>query len=70
MDIDEVIEQYHAACHTFALGDPRPFRAIYARSDDVLLANPLGGASLGWEAVSQAIGLRVVEFPGRHAGSV
>lgn len=55
MDVDEVIAQYHSACHAFALGDPTPFRALYARSDDVLLANPFGGSSLGWAAVSQAM---------------
>jgi SnoaL-like domain len=55
VDIDEAIEQYHSACHAFAQGDPVPFRALYARSDDVLLANPFGGSSLGWAAVSKAM---------------
>src|SRR6478672_11792713 len=36
------------------LGDPAPVKALYARSDDVLLANPFGGFSRGWDAVSQA----------------
>jgi hypothetical protein len=39
----------------FALGDPAPIKALYARSDDVLLANPFGGSSRGWDAVSQAM---------------
>jgi ketosteroid isomerase-like protein len=55
MDITEVIERYHSACDAFATGDPGPIKALYARSDDVLLANPFGGASRGWTAVSQAL---------------
>ena len=64
MDIDEAIEQYHSACDAFALGDPGPFRALYARSDDVLLANPFGGSSLGWAAVSQAMDFASSNFSG------
>lgn len=52
-----MIEQYHAACHAFATGDPAPVKALYAHSDDVLLANPLGGSSRGWKAVSKALDL-------------
>ena len=55
MDIAQVIEQYHSACHAFATGDPAPMKSLYARSDDVLLANPFGGSSRGWDAVSQAL---------------
>ncbi len=55
MDIAQVIEQYHLACDAFATGDPAPIKALYARGEDVLLANPFGGASRGWTAVSQAL---------------
>lgn len=55
MGIAQVIEQYHAACHAFARGDPEPVKALYARTDDVLLANPFGGLSHGWAAVSRAL---------------
>jgi len=55
MDIEELIEQYHSACDAFAIGDPAPIKALYARSEDVLLANPFGGMSRGWAAVSQAL---------------
>jgi ketosteroid isomerase-like protein len=55
MDIAQVIEQYHAALHAFATGDPAPVKSLYARSDDVLLANPFGGSSRGWEDVSRAL---------------
>lgn len=55
MDIAQVIQQYHSACDAFAIGDPAPIKALYARSEDVLLANPFGGTSRGWMAVSQAL---------------
>jgi hypothetical protein len=55
MDIESVIEQYHSPMHAFALGDPAPVKALCARSDDGLLANPFGGSSRGWDAVSQAM---------------
>ena len=55
MDIKSVVEQYHSSMDAFALGDPAPVKALYARSDDVLLANPFGGSSRGWDAVSQAM---------------
>jgi ketosteroid isomerase-like protein len=55
MDIGQVIEQYHSGLHVFAVGDPEPLKAMYARSEDVLLANPFGGSSRGWAAVSQAL---------------
>lgn len=55
MDIGQVIEQYHSGLDVFAAGDPEPIKAMYARSEDVLLANPFGGSSRGWDAVSQAL---------------
>jgi ketosteroid isomerase-like protein len=55
LDIATVIEQYHSACDAFAIGDPAPIKALYARREDVLLANPFGGSSRGWSAVSQAL---------------
>jgi ketosteroid isomerase-like protein len=55
MDIGQVIDQYHSGIHVFAVGDPEPIKAMYARSEDVLLANPFGGSSRGWDSVSQAL---------------
>jgi hypothetical protein len=55
MDIAQAIERYHSACDAFAMGDPAPIKALYARSEDVLLAIPFGGTSRGWTAVSQAL---------------
>jgi ketosteroid isomerase-like protein len=55
MDIGHVVAQYHSACDAFAQGDPAPVKALYARRGDVLLANPFGGSSRGWDEVSQAL---------------
>jgi ketosteroid isomerase-like protein len=55
MEIAQVIERYHSACDAFATGDPAPLKALYARDEDVLLANPFGGAARGWHAVSEAL---------------
>lgn len=55
MDLEQVIDKYHSGLHAFAVGDPEPIKAMYARSQDVLLANPFGGSSRGWDAVSQAL---------------
>ncbi len=35
MDIAQIIEQYHSACDAFAIGDPTPIKALYARGEDV-----------------------------------
>jgi ketosteroid isomerase-like protein len=55
MDIAQTIELSHSAWDAFAIGDPAPIKALYARSEDVLLANPFGGVSRGWTAVSEAL---------------
>jgi len=55
MDIAQVIERSHSAWHAFANGDPGPIKALYARSEDVLLANPYGGVKRGWAAVSETL---------------
>lgn len=62
MDIADVIEQSHSAWDAFAIGDPAPIKALYARGDDVLLANPYGGAARGWPAVSQTLDLAASNF--------
>ena len=62
MDVAQVIEHYHSALHAFATGDPAPVKSLYARSDDVLLANPFGGSSRGWKDVSRALDLASSNF--------
>ena len=42
MELDQVVERYHSALHSFARGDPEPVKALYSHQDDVTLANPFG----------------------------
>ncbi|MGE5131771.1 MAG: YybH family protein [Gemmatimonadota bacterium] len=51
-DLDEVIQQYHAALDVFVRGTPEPMKALFSRADDVVLANPFGPAVRGWETAS------------------
>lgn len=55
MDLDDIYERYQEALDAFAKGDPAPVKALYSRSDDVMLANPFGPAVIGWPAVSKAL---------------
>jgi ketosteroid isomerase-like protein len=51
-DLDEVIQQYHAALDVFVCGTPEPMKALFSRADDVVLANPFGPAVRGWQTAS------------------
>ncbi len=55
MDLQQVIDQYHAALDEFSRGDPAPVKRIYSHRDDVALANPFGPPSLGWKKASEAL---------------
>jgi ketosteroid isomerase-like protein len=51
-DLDEFIEQYHAALDVFVRGNPEPMKALFSHADDVVLANPFGPAVRGWPTAS------------------
>ena len=51
-DLDEFIDQYHAALDVFMQGNPEPMKALFSHSDDVVLANPFGPAVRGWPTAS------------------
>ncbi len=55
MDLQQVLQELHAAGDAFAQGNPEPFKSLYSRRDDVTLANPCGPPVRGWEKVSQAL---------------
>jgi ketosteroid isomerase-like protein len=50
-DLDEAIQQYHAALDVFVRGNPEPLKALFSRADDVVLANPFGPAVRGSKPV-------------------
>ena len=54
-NLDEVIKQYHEALDVFVKGRPDAMKALFSRTDDVVLANPFGPAVRGWEPASAAL---------------
>jgi ketosteroid isomerase-like protein len=55
MDIQHVINQYHAAADEFSRGDALPVKKMLSNRDDVVLANPFGPPVLGQSKVSAAL---------------
>lgn len=53
--VPEFLEQYYDAARLFARGNPEAMKAICSHADDVVLANPFGPASVGWDAVAPAL---------------
>jgi ketosteroid isomerase-like protein len=53
--LEATVEEYHRALAAFVLGDCSLQEALYARRDDVTLANPLGPPARGFDAVARAL---------------
>lgn len=54
-DLTQVIEDIHRALDAFAKGDSAPLHALYARADDVTLANPFGPPVRDWTQVGETM---------------
>ncbi|MBT2596266.1 nuclear transport factor 2 family protein [Arthrobacter sp. ISL-72] len=54
-NFEGVVERLRAALADIMKGDPVPCQALFAKNDDVTLANPLGGVSRGWDDVAASI---------------
>jgi ketosteroid isomerase-like protein len=54
-DLEEVVQQYHAALDAFVRGRPEPMKALFSHAADVVLANPFGPAVRGWDNASAAL---------------
>jgi ketosteroid isomerase-like protein len=52
-DFDDMIERTHRSVDAVVAGNPEPQKRLWSRSDDVTLANPLGGYRRGWQAVQE-----------------
>ena len=61
-DFNDAIEAYRQALSPFLHGDPEPVLALFSRSDDVTLANPLGPPQRGPANVEQAIRAAAANF--------
>jgi ketosteroid isomerase-like protein len=53
-DFDAVVAETEQALVAFVQGDTRPMKSLFSRSDDVVLANPLGPPVRGPSAVDEA----------------
>lgn len=67
MDLNEMIERYHAALDEFSRGDPEPVKTIFSHRGDVTLANPFGPAVCGWQTASSALDYASSRFRGGSA---
>jgi ketosteroid isomerase-like protein len=54
-DLAQIVEANHQALDAFTRGDSAPLHALYARSDDVTLANPFGPPVRGWTQVGETM---------------
>jgi ketosteroid isomerase-like protein len=61
-DLDEIIQQYHAALAVFVRGNPEPLKALFSHADDVVLANPFGPAVRGWQTAATRLGEASSQF--------
>ena len=61
-ELEQVVKQYHAALDDFVRGTPHPMKALFSRSDDVVLANPFGPAVRGWDDASTALDYACARF--------
>ena len=61
-DISQVIDQYHKAVNAFLGGNAEPAKLMYSHREDVTLATPFGGITVGWKNVSEAIDNQVTLF--------
>ena len=67
MDLNGMIERYHAALDEFSRGDPEPVKTIFSHRDDVTLANPFGPAVRGWQTATSALDYASSRFRGGSA---
>jgi ketosteroid isomerase-like protein len=51
-DWDSFISRCHDALGDLVEGRPEPFKALWSRSDDVVIMGAFGGYERGWEQVS------------------
>jgi hypothetical protein len=54
-DLAQVMEEYHQSMDAIVRGDPEPQMRLWARGDDVTLANPLGPPVRGWDRVKEQL---------------
>ena len=54
-DLDQVIDDSHAALDAFTRGDAEPLKALFSQGDDVTIANPFGPPVRGWPGAGETM---------------
>lgn len=54
-DVENAVEQYHAAAREFIKGDPEPYKKVFSHAEDVSNANPFGPVVRGWTDVAATL---------------
>jgi hypothetical protein len=49
------LTKYHQAGREITNGNPKVYKQLYSRRDDVTLANPFGPPALGWRNISATL---------------
>ncbi len=55
LELDHVIEKYHASIDDFVKGNPRPFEELFSQRADLILANPFNPVARGWHEAKETM---------------
>jgi ketosteroid isomerase-like protein len=64
MDLDETVEQYHAALREFVKGTHEPLWAMYSRGEDAFVCNPFVPFARGPQQVEEAMAVAASHWGG------
>jgi ketosteroid isomerase-like protein len=64
MDLDQTVEQYHAALRDFVGGSHQPLWAMYSRWEDAFLCNPFVAFARGPQQVEEAMAVAASHWGG------
>jgi ketosteroid isomerase-like protein len=59
-----VYEQLRSALDAFVLGDPRPYKDLWAHTDDVSILGAFGGRNVGWSEVGTRLDFAATQYRG------
>lgn len=64
-DLDQVVEQYHAALGEFMKGSHEPAQRLFSDRDDVTLGNPFGPFARGFVQVTDTMRRAAAHYRGK-----
>ena len=69
-DLDNAIEQSHAALAAILKGDPSVYKALYSDRDDVTLGNPFGPYARGRRKVEETLDRAASNYRGGESTGI